>query len=186
MKLLLPLFLFLFCYSPSSYGTKTIYLIRHAKSSHEHPDLADFDRPLAKKGHGDAKTMAESLKKRGISPDLIITSPARRAIQTAEYFKDALYKDCYKVELASSIYRCNPITLVNHIMKVSDDKSEVMIFAHNPAITRAANYFQIDTMFSDIPTSGIVAIKFNTDSWHKVGKIKGRLEFFEHPIRNKK
>ncbi|MEO9533142.1 MAG: histidine phosphatase family protein [Crocinitomicaceae bacterium] len=186
MKLLLPIIFASLLFAQNAHAEKIIYLVRHAKSSHDNPDLKDFDRPLAKRGHQDAKMMAEILKRKGVNPDLIISSPARRNQQTSAYFKDALYKDYYKIELDSSIYRCNPMTLVNQITKISDKKNEVMIFGHNPAITRAANYFQIDTMFSKVPTTGIVAIKFKTDSWSRVSKIKGRLIFFEYPKRHVK
>ena len=78
------------------------------------------------------------------------------------------------------------MTLVNQISKIDNKKSDVMIFCHNPAITRAANYFQIDTMFENIPTTGVVAISFETDDWSRVKKMKGKLQFFEYPKKYKK
>jgi phosphohistidine phosphatase len=167
-------------------NTKTIYLVRHAKSSHDNPDLADFDRPLAKRGHADAKLMAELLKRKGIDPDIMLASPSKRTQQTAEYFKNALYKDYNKITLDSSIYRCSPTKLIHQLSLLDDKHSSVMVFAHNPATTRAANFFQIDKLIDNVPTTGIVAIEFGITEWHRISKSKGTLKFFEYPKKNKK
>lgn len=165
--------------------TKTIYLVRHAKSSHENPDLADFDRPLTKKGHADAQLMAELMERKGISPDLLLASPSHRTQQTAEYFKKALYEDYQKIKLDSSIYRCSATTLIHQLSLLSDKHSSVMLFAHNPATTRAANFFQIDSLFDNVPTTGVVAIEFGITEWSGISKSKGTLKFFEYPKKNK-
>ena len=165
-------------------NTKTIYLVRHAKSSHDNPDLVDFDRPLAKRGHSDAKLMAAVLKRKGISPEIIISSPSKRTQQTSTYFIDALYKNYKKIDLDSNLYRCTPATLVHQLSKLNDSKNSVMVFGHNPATTKAANYFQEDTLFQNVPTCGIVAIEINVDSWSKIQKVKGTLAFFEYPKKH--
>lgn len=168
-----------------SQNTKTIYIVRHAKSSHDNPDLADFDRPLAKRGHADAKLMAGILKRKGISPDIIISSPAKRTQETSAYFIDALYKNYKKISLDSSLYRCTPTTYIHQLSKLSDSKNSVIVFGHNPATTKAANFLQEDTLFQNIPTCGIVAIEIKVDSWAKIQKVKGTLSFFEYPKKHR-
>ena len=60
-----------------------------------------------------------------------------------------------------------------------------MLFGHNPATTKAANFFQEDTLFQNVPTCGVVAIEIRTDSWIKIPKVKGSLIFFEYPKKHK-
>ena len=165
--------------------TKTIYLVRHAKSSHDNPELADFDRPLAKRGHADAKIMSALLKRMGVSPDLLLTSPAKRTQQTAEYFKNALFKDYHKIKLDSAIYRCSPTTLIHQLSLLDDKHNSVMVFAHNPATTRAANFFQVDSLIENVPTTGIVAIEFGITEWNRISKSKGTMKFFEYPKKHR-
>lgn len=185
MKKILIIALLGLSYSWGLAQTKTIYLVRHAKSSHDNPDLIDFDRPLSKRGHQDAKFMSGVLKRRGISPEVMISSPSKRTVQTSNYFKDALYKDYLKLELDSNLYRCSPMTLIHRLSTLSDTKNSVMIFGHNPATTKAANFLQEDTLFQNVPTCGIVAIEIKVNSWAKVQKVKGSLQFFEYPKKHK-
>lgn len=165
---------------------KTIYLVRHAKSSHENPELVDFDRPLAKRGHSDAKIMAQLLKSKGIEPALFIASPSKRTQQTARYFLENLSSPGQQLKLDSSLYRCSPTMMIHQLSQLDDKYSSVIVFAHNPATTRAANFFQTDTLIENVPTTGIVAIKFGISEWKKISKSKGSLSFFETPKKYRK
>lgn len=170
-----------------SFGqNKTIYLVRHSKSSHDNPDLIDFDRPLAKRGHNDARIMAELMLKKNVAPTLFLASPSKRTQETAHYFTKTLTSKNAPFQLDSLIYRCTPTVLIHQLSQLDDKFSSVMVFAHNPATTRAANFFQTDTLIENVPTTGIVAIEFGISEWKKIAKSKGTLKFFEYPKKYRK
>ena len=161
--------------------TKTLYLVRHAKSSHDNPDLKDIERPLADRGKKDALKVAKRLKSIGVKIDHILSSPSVRTQQTSNYFCDELGYSHSKIEWDSTIYRCTPMTLTSQIMNADDKHNSLMVFGHNPAITRCANYFQTDTLFDNVPTTGVVAIEFTADRWSSLKQGMGKLLFFEYP-----
>ena len=165
--------------------TKRLYLVRHAKSSHEDPNLKDFDRPLNNRGRRDAPTMGTKLRTAGIILDHIIASPSRRTRQTAKLLLERMAIDIDKVNWDQSIYRCASRVLRERILKIDDAYNNVMIFGHNPAITSTANFFQKDSLIENVPTTGVVAIEFHISSWAEADSTNGKLLFFEQPVTNK-
>ena len=112
---------------------KTLYLIRHAKSSWKDITLDDFDRPLNQRGKKNAPFMGKLLKQREVKPDLIISSPAKRAKCTANiiareigYTKDIVFEP--------KIYESNLVSLKNVIYSIDDKYNTVFLFGHNPCL----------------------------------------------------
>ncbi|MCC5932505.1 MAG: histidine phosphatase family protein [Cyclobacteriaceae bacterium] len=159
---------------------KTLFLVRHAKSSWDDMNLADFDRPLASRGFRDAPEMGRRLASRNIIPDLILSSPANRAFSTATIIARSIDYDLDKIETRQDIYLAGVRTLVNQIQSVSDRVYKLMLFGHNPGFTDLANYLSGSNILN-IPTAGIVCIEFNVDKWSVVEKNSGRLNFFDYP-----
>ena len=160
---------------------KTVYFIRHAKSSWEDPSLHDIDRPLNKRGLRDAPFMAAMLKGKGIIPDRIISSPANRALSTAKYFADAFGIDDTQIEISDAIYEAysrDVITLVQHL---PDELQTVLIFGHNPTFTSIANFLGGDQYIPNVPTCGIVEIKAEVDQWHAFNEQLTNLTAFYYP-----
>ncbi|MEW6506499.1 MAG: histidine phosphatase family protein [Bacteroidota bacterium] len=158
---------------------KTLYLIRHAKSSWDDKDLTDFERPLNKRGNRDAPFMALLLKEEKVVPDLIISSPALRAISTAQIFADKFDYPKNKILLEKSIYLSGIKELEAIVQSIPDSHNIVFVFGHNPSITHYANHLG-NKFITNIPTCGIVGIGFYEKNWHKVEMGKGktfRLEF---------
>jgi len=133
---------------------KTLYLLRHAKSSWKDLSLSDFDRPLNKRGKHDAPFMAEKMKAKGISPENIISSPAKRAKKTARVFSEVLESPLY---LVPKLYEGNIEEMLWIINKAFETQDEVMLVGHNPELT-FLNDLLSDKKIVNIPTAGIVAI----------------------------
>lgn len=159
---------------------KTIYLVRHAKSSWKNPELDDFDRPLNKRGKRDAPYMGELLRKKGVAPDLLISSPANRAFTTAKQVAKALEYPLDKLMLDSGIYHASEKDLLRIVKNVPEHLNSVMLFGHNPGFTWFSNVLS-GTNLENIPTSGAVQISFEHDSWKKIGAESGTLDWFEYP-----
>ena len=123
---------------------RTLYLIRHAKSSWDNPGLRDFNRPLNERGQRDAPLMAALIAKMGIKPDLIVSSPARRAITTAQYFADALGIADDDIVRNQEIYEAYPQEILRLISELPEKSETVFMFGHNPTFTDVANRFSDD------------------------------------------
>src|SRR5215813_5144209 len=112
---------------------KTLFVLRHAKSSWDNPNLADFDRPLNERGLAAAPFMGRVLRTKGYRPELILSSPAERARTTAALFKAGAGLDS-PLEYDDRIYEASPQKLLKVVSKVADDKNSLMVVGHNPGM----------------------------------------------------
>ncbi len=159
---------------------KTLYLIRHAKSSWETMNLTDFDRTLNERGKKNAPEMGKFLKKEKIFPDLIVTSSAKRALKTARIIAEEIGYPKNKIEEEIKIYEATVPTLLKIINSIPDENRVVFLFGHNPGFTDLLNYLT-DGNISNIPTCGIAKIEFDADSWKEISGGTGILKMFEYP-----
>lgn len=163
---------------------KTLLLIRHAKSSWTDSDIDDFDRPLNKRGKLNAPEMAQRLIGHGLVPELVISSPAKRARNTAKLMANEWKYPKQAVLLEDELYLCYAATFLKVITKVDDDFNIIAIFAHNPGITDFANYLTDEIRIDNVPTAGIFAIQADTDSWKDFDMAKKKFLFFDYPRNN--
>ena len=152
---------------------KTLYIARHAKSSWDDMSLSDFERPLNKRGKRDAPFMANLLKDKGITPDLILSSPAKRAKKTANHYHEALGGE---LQFDERIYEASLRGLIYLVQETLEKVDSVMIVGHNPGFT-ALNDMLSDKSIYNIPTAGVVGIGFEDE----VASHKGKQLFFEYP-----
>ena len=160
---------------------KTLYLIRHAKSSWKFPELDDFDRPLNKRGKRDAPIMGERLQQRGIRPDAIISSPAKRAKKIAQAISQAVGFARSAIRYDHAGYEASAEGWLTIIRAVDDQIVTLMLVGHNPEMTVLAN--RLTTHYIDnVVTSGVVAIEFPTERWAEVGKSnEGQFLWYDYP-----
>lgn len=164
---------------------KMLYLIRHAKSSWDYPELKDIDRPLGSRGLRDAPFMAEMLKKEGVHPDKIVSSPAKRAHSTALFFARAQGIDPDDILKDLKVYHAYAADILGIARDWPDDWNTVFLFGHNPTFTSVANYYA-DEFIDNVPTCGIVGIRLATDRWNGVKKGEGEVTDFWYPKQFKK
>lgn len=158
---------------------RELILIRHAKSDWSNPLLDDFERPLNKRGEKNAPFMAKILKKEIQKPDLIISSPSFRTKLTLEYFlKEFEYKG--EVIFEKSIYEAPYLNLLKAIKNVDDKYKTIFLIGHNPGLNDLAN-FLLGSFEDNIPTSGVLKIDFDTNSWKNISKDNSKLIFFKYP-----
>lgn len=162
---------------------KTLYLVRHAKSDWGKAELADIDRPLNARGYSDAHRMSLTLKEKKISPDLIITSPAIRAISTALVFCRTFQVDASKLIINSTLYDSSVKEYLNCISKIDNKFKQVLLFGHNPTITDCAKNL-LRSFSEEMPTCSIVGIKSNEVEWNSFVLKKHELLLFDFPKNN--
>jgi phosphohistidine phosphatase len=146
---------------------KTLYLVRHAKSSWKYPNLDDFERPLNKRGRKNAPFMGKVLKKLKVAPDLVISSPANRAATTARIIAAAINYPLESIRYSEAIYEFSENALIHVVNQIDDTVNKAMVVGHNPAINGLANYIG-DQPISNIPTCGVFCVELDISSWTKV------------------
>lgn len=165
---------------------KTLFLIRHAKSDWGDDDLSDIDRPLNKRGYRDAHTMSALLKEKKMIPDLIITSPAIRAVSTALIFCRNFNLSVQDIVINPNLYGSGLKHYINCIAQIDNRYNNIMLFGHNPTITELAN--SLSSAFSQtVPTCGVIAIheSKNFDDWKSFNGKNGELFFYDFPKNHK-
>jgi phosphohistidine phosphatase len=160
---------------------KTLFLIRHAKSSWDNLTLSDFERPLNERGKTDAPMMAKRLRKRGIKIDAFISSPAKRAKKTAEYFIKEFDRDKDELIFISSLYDASVSDFTAAIKTIDDKHGAVALFSHNPGITQLANELVSGAEIDNMPTCSVFAVTADTDKWKDFAKTKKEFLFFDYP-----
>jgi phosphohistidine phosphatase len=162
---------------------KTIYLVRHAKSSWKYPNLDDFERPLNKRGRKNAPFMGEILKSLNVSPDLIISSPANRAAMTARIIASKINYPLENIYYSEAIYEFSENALLHVVEQIDDVVNHAMVVGHNPATNGLANFIG-DQPVSNIPTAGVFCVELNISSWANIGEHCGIVKFFEYPKKH--
>ena len=163
---------------------KTLYIVRHAKSSWADFNQSDFERSLNDRGHENAPEMAKRLLNKKIRIDAFISSPALRARQTCEHFckvyqvnkKDILFKD--------ALYHAPESTIKNIIAQTDDQFESIAVFTHNPGVTDYANTLVEEVYIDNMPTCGVFAVTADTDNWEDFDKSKKTFLFFDYPKNN--
>jgi phosphohistidine phosphatase len=162
---------------------KTVYLVRHAKSSWNDPDLEDFERPLNKRGRKSALLMGSVLKRLEAAPDLVISSPANRAAMTARMLANAIHYPLERIQYSETIYLSDEDVLIQFLRDINDSANQAMLIGHNPGLTGLANYIG-DQRINNIPTGGVCCTDLKITSWKDIREHGGKLRFFEFPKKH--
>lgn len=162
---------------------KTLYILRHAKSSWNDASLPDFDRPLNGRGLNAAPFIGEVIARKGLFPDLIISSPAKRAMQTATLVKESSGSNA-PIQYEERIYEASPHTLKTVISQVAESVESVLLVGHNPGIEGLINH--LTGNLEPMPTAALAAISLDIAAWSKIDANCGTLQFVIRPNEEKK
>jgi phosphohistidine phosphatase len=160
---------------------KTLLLLRHAKSSRDDISLRDIDRPLEDRGRRDAPRMGELLKERGPLPDMVISSPAVRARETAELFTAAAGLN-FGLRFDEKIYDATSADLLKVIRHIPDKSSCAMLVGHNPGFEDLVS--RLTGSHKNMPTAALACIEFKIKSWDDVEDGQGNLLWLLTPKQN--
>lgn len=151
---------------------KTIYLLRHAKSSWDEPEISDFDRPLNDRGRKAAPFVGGLMRDRGLLPEVIFSSPALRAKATAELFVAAAGLET-PIIFDDRIYEASPMRLLSLIRVIGDDIASAMIVGHNPGMEGFLWY--LTGKLEAMPTATLAAVELDVPTWTDVTERCGTL-----------
>ncbi len=158
---------------------KTLYLVRHAKSSWKDQSLSDQQRPLNKRGHSSALAMGERLKLNDVEVERLISSPALRALTTAHYLADAINYDHDRIQIDSDMYFSGIDRMLSLVRNCDPEINTLMLVGHNPDMTAFLN-FLCGYHTSNMPTCSIATIEFDGE-WKKIVQSDGTLSDYDYP-----
>ena len=161
---------------------KTLYLLRHAKSSWSNPELRDFERPLSARGLKDVRQMGERFRNLGRRVDCIICSPAVRAKTTAGLFAEAIGFGIDDIASNPELYFAGTGMFLKAASLVDEENESAMLVGHNPAITEFVNAIG-DERIDNIPTCGLVELSLPIESWSDIKLGTAHLVDFDFPKR---
>ena len=158
---------------------KKIILIRHAKSSWDNPWLSDHDRPLAERGRKDAPKMAKRLRKRNVQPDLILSSTALRAAETAKITAKEFDFPVDDITWEKNLFHAAPHVILKYIHMQKDSKKTMLIFGHNPGFNELIAL--LGGNLDNLPTSGQFGFKLKCDHWAELNRDTAEVWFVDYP-----
>ncbi|MEB2786441.1 SixA phosphatase family protein [Algoriphagus persicinus] len=158
---------------------KKIILVRHGKSAWGNPNLTDHDRPLADRGLNDVPEMGFRLREKGIVPDLILSSTAARAFQTAEILAEVLGLPQSKLLYEKNLYHASSAMILKCIQRQKDTHELIFVVGHNPGMNDFIDLFggNID----NLPTSGQYGLLLDSDHWIQLRPENTRTWFIDYP-----
>lgn len=159
---------------------KTIYIVRHAKSSWNELDMPDEQRPLLEKGKKRTLKVLDYLHENHIKVDSMISSPAVRALETAKILAKGLKYPISEIRIDSKIYHADSNYILNQFFGLPDHLGSVMIIGHNPSLTDFVNMF-LDTPIENLPTTGVVSFTFVADRWESLADAGRKTNFILFP-----
>jgi len=162
---------------------KILYLVRHAKSSWSDASLADRDRPLNRRGRKSAPEMGRRLLEHGQHPDLIVSSPAKRAFSTAKKIAKELAYDKSEIVTDESLYFSGTGSMVSMLEGLDDRYQNVMIVGHNPAMTSLLNILS-EAQVHNMPTCAVAVLSFDMASWSELDVTNGELLLYDFPKKS--
>jgi len=161
-----------------------LILVRHGKAAPKNAGLTDFERILVPKGVEQSRAVAEAARRRIRAVDMMLTSPADRALETAHVFARCFRYPIHKIRIIETIYFADSVQpLVRYVQQLGNVGSTVAMFGHNPLFDELASYW-LPRFSRTIPKSAALGLEFKTASWADVSKGEGRLRFFLHPRRS--
>ncbi len=158
---------------------KIVCLIRHAKSSRDDPALKDIDRPLNARGKQQASWLGRRFQEFN-QPEIIISSPAKRALTTAHVLAKGIGYPLNQIVINSAIYQFGPLAILKVIKNIAQDVGRAIVVGHNPDLSELMRYLSGEKL-ADLPTAGIVCLKFDVDSWQKIAMGTGQVEAQDSP-----
>jgi phosphohistidine phosphatase len=162
---------------------KTLWLVRHAKSSWQSDMLPDNERPLNERGYRDAHEMPARVLTGVAKPTCMWVSPAVRTYTTALIFARHLRFPSDQFSIAATLYESGVGEYLDILRRTADAHEQVMLFGHNPVITNLTNQL-CKAAIDNVPTCGIVCIAHPQGNWSNLGKVPAQLLSFDFPKKS--
>lgn len=159
---------------------KTVYIVRHAKSSWDNFNLSDHDRPLLPVGIKKTKKVIKFLRTKNVLPELLISSSAVRAFETAMLIAKGIGYETDAIVKTKNLYHAGADEIYDELFSIDNSINSVMIFGHNPTLTYFVNNFASPEI-DNLPTSGVCSVEFKANSWELIANARFKINFVIFP-----
>jgi len=159
---------------------RRLYIIRHGKSSWDHQGLDDIDRPLAERGIRNAAEMATRLQEKGMVPELLLSSPANRALNTALIMMRNWRLEPAKLQIHDDLYDAYLQEIEQVVATVPAEITQLAIYGHNPSFTMYPNQF-LEKPLDNLPTAGVVVVTLESETWKGIGRKQVKETYVDYP-----
>jgi phosphohistidine phosphatase len=161
--------------------SRLICLVRHGKAAPKNVGLSDLERSLVPEGIAESARVARCLTSKRMSFDLLLSSPADRALETAHIFAEYLGYPILKIQIVPALYEdSSPTGLIAAVKKIDDRIERVALFGHNPHFAGLATHL-IPELDREIAKGGAMGISTKIKSWSQLRKACGHFEFYVDP-----
>lgn len=151
---------------------KKLIILRHGKSSWDNLDLDDFDRPLNDRGERNAAEMGKFIKEKSGVPELILTSSAERALQTATIGAENMGYSKEDIQHDRALYLAWPDEILRRLTEIPDEIDYCLLAGHNPGLTELINYFGV--RLDNLPTASAACFELKIKHWKKISHKKAK------------
>jgi len=159
---------------------KTLIIVRHGAFSHDKPGVLDAAHSLNHRGRHDVAAAAERFAALQITPDLVLTSPARRARETTEIFQKKMKLPEDRLQPEAEIYEAEKREVLRIVHRQDDSNDIIMIVGHNPGMTSLLHHL-VDGEVEKMPSSSFAVVELDVNSWRQVSFKKATLKHFSAP-----
>ena len=162
----------------SGYNLKILYLLRHAKSSWDNPNLADFDRPLNKRGKENLSGLANLAAMLNPTPELVLTSPSKRTLETVKGFCQGI-PGLFTIVEEKKLYHATKEEILCRINKVPENIKSLLIVGHNPGLEEFISWAEMCSKNPNrlkMTTSSFVQLALNVPSWSEMAPQTATLQ----------
>ena len=159
---------------------KTLVIVRHGAFSHSNPAVLDVDRPLNLRGRHEAVEAAGRFAALGIQPELILSSPARRVIETTGIWNKKLKLPAERLQVEPEIYEAERAEILRIVHRQDDSNDIVMVVGHNPVMTSLLHHL-VDSNIAKMPSSSFAVVELAVNSWRQVSFKTASLTHYSAP-----
>jgi phosphohistidine phosphatase len=157
-----------------------LYIVRHAKAEDGSSFFGDFERELTSSGTIDAARMGKFLADKGLKPDLLVSSSAARAFQTARIIAEQLHYEYEAIKTTRDLYDNGPKAYLAAVTSAPDKCQHLMVFGHNPDISYFAEYLTNHNIGS-MSKGSVVIVEFDNLDWNEVSSRTGKFISYDAP-----
>ena len=159
---------------------KTLYFVRHGKATDSSRDTKDFDRYLTEKGERHTRLMGSFLKEKSVLPDYVVTSPAKRTLNTSLILCNEIGFPIDKIDQVYDIYEAYLKDILDVIYQIDNTHNSAMLFGHNPSLVETVSYLG-NEYFERFSKGAVACLQFNCDNWKQITQHSGTIAFYETP-----
>jgi len=154
--------------------------MRHGKSSWNEPGVSDHERSLMEVGIKKTNKICQFLLKKDLKPEMIMSSTAKRALDTAKIVANSISYPVEDILTKKSIYHAAEREIYDELYEINNHINSLMLFGHNPTFTDFVNIYKTPEIYN-LPTSGLAAIRFYTNKWEEISNCEFDFEFLITP-----